>query len=102
MRFPHSIRWRLQIWHGLILLAVLGGFGFTAWKLEQQRVLKGLEERLFDRHQQVTRLLRDTRPPRDDGPRPPGEPGRREGGPRESARSNLAAIRSEWSSIDCP
>lgn len=98
MRFPHSIRWRLQIWHGLILLAVLGGFGFTAWKLEQQRVLKGLEERLFDRHQQVTRLLRDTRPPRDDAPRPPAEPGRRDGGPRESARSNLAALRSEWSS----
>ena len=25
-----SIRWRLQLWHGLILLLVLTGFGFTA------------------------------------------------------------------------
>ena len=102
MRFPRSSRWRLHIWHGLILLAVLGGFGFTAWKLEQQRVLKGLEERLFDRHQQVTRLLRDTRPPRDEGPRPPGEPGRRDGGPREAARSNLAAMRNDAGSASGP
>lgn len=97
MRFPHSIRWRLQLWHGLILLAVLGGFGFTAWKLEQQRVISGLEERLHERHMQVTRMLRDTRPPREDGPRPPGEPGRRGESPREAARSNLAAMRDEWS-----
>ena len=37
MFFSNSIRWRLQIWHGLILLAVLGGFGLTAWRLEQER-----------------------------------------------------------------
>ena len=28
-----SIRWRLQIWYGLILFAVLAGFGATAFHL---------------------------------------------------------------------
>ena len=29
--FFKSIRWRLQMWYGLILLAVLAGFGVTAF-----------------------------------------------------------------------
>ena len=29
----NSIRWRLQAWHGLILVAVLAGFGFTAYQV---------------------------------------------------------------------
>ena len=31
---PRSIKWRLQLWYGLILVAVLAGFGFTAYQLE--------------------------------------------------------------------
>jgi len=27
MTIFHSIRWRLQAWHGLLLVGVLGGFG---------------------------------------------------------------------------
>ena len=36
MRFPKSIRWRLQIWYGALLLAVLAGvvtsgIGYVIW-----------------------------------------------------------------------
>ena len=33
--FFNSIRARLQIWYGLILVVILAGFGFTAWQLER-------------------------------------------------------------------
>jgi len=50
MRFPRSIRWRLQLWYGALLVAVLGGFGFTAFHLEKARQFRridaGLQERL--------------------------------------------------------
>ena len=50
MNFFHSIRWRLQLWHGLLLVLVLAGFGFTAWRLQQatrlQRVDQDLERRV--------------------------------------------------------
>ena len=38
--FLNSIRWRLQIWYGLILVAVLAGFGATAYQLERGRVYR--------------------------------------------------------------
>jgi heavy metal sensor kinase len=98
MRFTRSIRWRLQVWHGIILLAVLGGFGFTAWKLQQQRVMKSLEERMHERHMHVLRVLRDTRPSREEGRGYGTGPARREEvPPREAARSNLAAMQAEIS-----
>lgn len=34
MKIFKSIKWRLQIWYGLILVAVLAGFGFTAYLLD--------------------------------------------------------------------
>ena len=50
MKFFHSIRWRLQLWHGLLLACVLTCFGYTAWRLQQatqyQRVDQELEERV--------------------------------------------------------
>ena len=46
----NSLRWRLQLWHGLILFSVLAGFGFTAHQLqranEQRRVDQELQQRL--------------------------------------------------------
>ncbi len=33
MTFLHSIRWRVQAWHGLILLLMTVAFCFTAWRL---------------------------------------------------------------------
>ena len=50
MFFPRSIRWRLQLWYGALLVAALGGFGFTAFHLEKARQFRridaGLQERL--------------------------------------------------------
>ena len=39
---PKSIKWRLQIWYGLILVLVLAGFGFTAYQLERGGCLDAL------------------------------------------------------------
>ena len=75
MFFSNSIRWRLQIWHGLILLMVLGGFGLTAWRLEQERVLTSVAEHLAERHKNAMRLMRQSGPPeRPDRPRGGGGP----------------------------
>ena len=50
MNFLHSIRWRLQLWHGLLLAFVLAGFGVTAARLHRAdqwaRIDRSLEERL--------------------------------------------------------
>ena len=35
----NSIRARLQIWYGVILLVILAGFGLTAWQLERGHLL---------------------------------------------------------------
>ena len=94
----HSIRWQLQIWHGIILLAVLTGFGFTVYRLqsvnELRRVDQGLRHRLGALHE----ALRGPLP----GPpgRPPGAPGspsvsdpRRIGEPRPGDASISVSIR---------
>lgn len=46
MKFFHSIRWRLQLWYGLLLIAVLSGFGVTAYQLESGRQFRRLDEEL--------------------------------------------------------
>ncbi len=47
----NSIRWRLQAWHGLILLGVLTGFGLTAYHVardnQQRRIDRDLEDRMW-------------------------------------------------------
>jgi two-component system OmpR family sensor kinase len=72
-----SIRWRLQIWYGLILLSVLAGFGITAFQLERGRVFRRVDDELQRRtgilanalHQPMRgRGPRNDRPP--DGPPP--------------------------------
>jgi len=42
----NSIRTRLQIWYGLILVIILAGFGFTAWQLERGRVFGRVNSQL--------------------------------------------------------
>jgi two-component system OmpR family sensor kinase len=68
----NSIRWRLQIWYGLILVAVLAGFGATALQLERGRVYRQVDDELQRRAGSLAQLLRQ--PPRNRGP---------EGGPEE-------------------
>lgn len=77
---PQSIRWHLQMWHGLLLLVVLGGFGMTAWKLEQGSEMGRVDAEI----QPLTAVaLGMFHRPRD-GPGPPG--GGPPGGPPRRPR----------------
>ena len=84
MRIFKSIKWRLQIWYGLILVVVLAGFGFTAYLLEWGRQVRMIDVQFQWRRDFLVNALH--RPPRGpdqngmpfDGP-PPGQPP--EGGP---------------------
>jgi signal transduction histidine kinase len=49
MNFPRSIRWKLQLWYGGLLLLLLSGFGFTAYQLESARQLRHIDEELQQR-----------------------------------------------------
>jgi len=49
MKFFQSIRWRLQLWHGVLLILVLSGFGITAWRFENARQLRRIDEELRQR-----------------------------------------------------
>ncbi len=49
MKIFKSIKWRLQLWYGLILLAVLAGFGFTAGQLEWGRQMRRIDDELHRR-----------------------------------------------------
>lgn len=46
MRRFQSIRWRLQLWYGLLLLVILTGFGATAYHLEAGRQVRRVDEEL--------------------------------------------------------
>ena len=64
MKVFKSIKWRLQIWYGLILVVVLAGFGGTAYQLERNRQFRHLDDEL---HQRIGILANNLhRPP----PRP--------------------------------
>lgn len=56
---PNSIRWRIQLWHGLLLLAVLAAFGVTAFYFQRGHELRELDAelrmRLYAMHTQLTR-----------------------------------------------
>ena len=64
MRLPKSIRWRLQLWYGALLVAVLSGFGFTAFHLERVRQFRRIDEGLQVRLSALVDALRAA-PPRD-------------------------------------
>jgi heavy metal sensor kinase len=49
MKIFKSIKWRLQIWYGLILVVVLAGFGFTSYQLERNRQFRHLDDELHQR-----------------------------------------------------
>jgi len=60
MKIFNSIKWRLQIWYGLIFVIVLAGFGFTAYQLERGRLLGRIDNEL---HRRVGILANALRPP---------------------------------------
>jgi heavy metal sensor kinase len=69
---PKSIKWRLQIWYGLILVVVLAGFGFTAYRLERNQLFSRIDNELHWRAGALVNALRRP-PPR--GPEGNGQPG---------------------------
>jgi len=58
---PKSIKWRLQLWYGLILVLVLTGFGFTAYQLERGQIFRRIDDELNRRTEILATTLH--RPP---------------------------------------
>src|SRR5882672_7783923 len=80
--FTHSIRWRLLLWLGFLLVCVLTGFGFTVYQLQRVNQLNQIDEELERRIEALVTSLRPSPPPRSGGGRSPFEkrPGRSEPG----------------------
>lgn len=55
----NSIRWRLQAWHGLILVVVLAGFGITAYQVAKDNQFRRIDQ---DLDQRLKALLRPQPP----------------------------------------
>ena len=72
MKFFHSTRWRLQLWHGLLLALVLAGFGFTAWQLQQANQMNRTDHELEQRMGLVEASLLPRNGP--GSPPPPDKP----------------------------
>ena len=91
MNFRKSIRWRIQSWHGLLLLAVIAGFGVMTYRLQAsnswRRADSEMEIRLAALTGELGRGGRE-RPPREDEAR-----GDRQRGPRPAFQApELAGI----------
>ncbi|HXR07406.1 MAG TPA: ATP-binding protein [Candidatus Acidoferrum sp.] len=72
-----SIRWRLQVWYGLVFLGLLAGFGVTAYSLLRNVQLRHLDEDFLRRMGPLSSAFRPPPGgPRGAGP-PPGQSGRR-------------------------
>jgi len=61
MHFPRSIRWRLQLWYGVLLVAMLAGFGTTAFQLEKARRFRRIDAELQTRLSVLVDALRTNR-----------------------------------------
>ncbi len=70
---PRSLRWRLLLWHGLLLAVVLGGFGATLYEMEGRKLLQRADESLAGPLSELHRAMaRGGRGPEPlDHPRPP-------------------------------
>jgi heavy metal sensor kinase len=80
MKIFKSIKWRLQLWYGLILVAVLAGFGLAAYQLERGQLLGRIDDELRRRVGILVDVLHRP-PPHAEGEapfdRPPPEQDRR-------------------------
>lgn len=86
--FLQSIRWRLQLWHQVILLVVLSGFGFTAYQLQKATEFRRVDQEVQQRLGSIADFFRRPPPGERNGPGGPRWPGDRPpgGGPRDSFR----------------
>lgn len=76
-----SIRWRLQLWLAILLIGVLGGFGFVVHQLQGVALRNQLDEELGLRVAALNLAVRGGPGGNRDGRRPPPE-GRGPGGDR--------------------
>jgi heavy metal sensor kinase len=67
MKIFKSIKWRLQLWYGLILVAVLAALGVTAYQLERNLQFSRVDGELQRRFPPLSDALR----PHGRGPGPP-------------------------------
>jgi len=73
-----SLRWQLQLWHGLLLFLVLLGFGWMSWQFQRASLMVRVDKDLAHRAQQVIGALHlhvPSHPPAHAPPPPPGSPG---------------------------
>ena len=71
--FLHSIRWRVQVWHGTILLGAVLAFCLTAYRLAWDTQLRRIDTALIQNEHQLMRgLMEAGRPPA--GPPEPFSP----------------------------
>ena len=72
----YSLRWRLQLWHGLLLVVVLAAFGLAAYQVTRENQFRRIDEGL---EQWLAFALRppEDRPPPDLFPPDAAPPGRR-------------------------
>lgn len=89
---PRSLRWRLQLWYGALLVAVLAGFGLTAYEYQRLQLLRSTDQELERRAGAWARALRN---PANDTGRPTSplfEPTRAEAEPVRSPQKNRAPL----------
>jgi heavy metal sensor kinase len=79
-----SIRWRLQVWHSLILVLVLTGFGVTAYRVARDNQLRRIDQDLQQRMWIALRPPRPDEPHGRGGPPPPEHP-EQHGQPNQSS-----------------
>lgn len=80
---PKSIKWRLQLWYGLILVVVLAGFGVTAYQMARIRQFGRVDDEL---HRRIGALAQQIhRPPRGPQQRRPAQGDLTEDGPLADA-----------------
>ena len=75
MKIFRSIRWRLQLWHGVLLAMVLVGFGFTSFQFQRGNQFHQIDQELEQRVSPVSEVLRRAgfdpdRPPKKSVPAP--------------------------------
>ncbi|MGC4071836.1 MAG: ATP-binding protein [Nibricoccus sp.] len=69
--FLHSIRWRIQAWHGLILLLVIAAFCLTAYQLAWNNQLRRADRNLQHVERTLIRSLIESVNSRTEQPGPP-------------------------------
>jgi two-component system, OmpR family, sensor kinase len=100
MNIRKSIRWRIQAWHGALLLAMCAGFGITAYQLEYANALSHADQELELRLNSLTNALSQGGGSESGGRRPPPEEADKpERPPREGPRRPPGFRSSEVTSL---